>query len=317
VALVGVPVFATGGADGRVRLLAVDGSERFSVDPFPGSAGGARTAVADVNGDGTPDLIAGTGPGGPSRVRVFDGADPTRELFRIDPFEGSFTGGVFVAAADVTGDGKADLVITPDQGGGPRVRVISGDGNPIADFLGIDDPNFRGGARTALADLNRDGVADLLVAAGFEGGPRIAGFDGRTLGSANPARLFADFFAFEDSLRNGVFLAAGDLDADGVAEVIAGGGPGGAPRVSAFSGRSLVEDSTAHRIADFFAGDVGSRDGVRLAVKDLDGDDRADLITSVGPTASGQILGYSGKGLTAGHPQPDLGLPALFGAFVG
>ena len=82
--------------------------------------------------------------------------------------------------------------------------------------------------------MNGDGVGDLVVAAGFGGGPRVAGFDGTTLGAGTPAKLFADFFAFEQTLRNGVFVAAGDLDGDGFADLIAGGGPGGGPRVTAF-----------------------------------------------------------------------------------
>ena len=126
------------------------------------------------------------------------------------PFEAAFTGGVYVAAGDLTGDGVAELVITPDEGGGPRVRVFDGAGfGQVADFFGIDDPNFRGGARAAVGDVNGDGAGDLIVAAGFGGGPRVAGFDGRSLAVGRRTRLFADFFAFEQGLRNGVFVAAG------------------------------------------------------------------------------------------------------------
>src|SRR5204863_754421 len=87
--------------------------------------GGARVAVGDVNGDGKADTIIGTGPGRPTLVRVLDGVTGG-ELFTIQPFEASFTGGVFVTAGDVNGDGKADIVITPDEGGGPRVSIYSG-----------------------------------------------------------------------------------------------------------------------------------------------------------------------------------------------
>src|SRR5687768_10210416 len=45
-----------------------------SVAAFEGSfTGGVRVALADVNGDLTPDVIAGSGPGRPAAVRVFDG----------------------------------------------------------------------------------------------------------------------------------------------------------------------------------------------------------------------------------------------------
>src|SRR5438477_507722 len=123
----------------------------------------------------------------------------------------------------------------PTGSGCRRVRVFSGKGfSQLADFLGIDDPAFRGGARAAVGDINGDGAGDLVVAAGFQGGPRVAGFDGKSLASG-PVKLFADFLAFEPELRNGSFVAVGDLDGDGFAEVIAGGGPGGGPRVRALS----------------------------------------------------------------------------------
>ena len=53
------------------------------------SPNGVRVAMADVNGDGTPDVVVGTGPGAANQVRVFDGASRA-ELFRVSPFESSF-----------------------------------------------------------------------------------------------------------------------------------------------------------------------------------------------------------------------------------
>jgi len=290
---VGFPQFAAGAGIGSsvVRFFNPDGSERFAIDAFPGSTGGVRTTSADFNGDGVADLVVGTGPGRPTRVRILDGVTQ-QELFAVDPFEPGFTGGVFVAAGDVTGDGVAELVITPDEGGGPRVRVFNGVGfGPVIDFFGIADPNFRGGARAAVGDLNGDGSGDLIVAAGFGGGPRVAGFDGRSLAGGSPASLFADFFAFELGLRNGVYVAAGDLDGDGFAEVVVGGGPGGGPRVSAFGGWPLVAAGRPVALADYFAGDTASRGGVRVAVKDLNGDGRADLVTGSGGS---RVTGYAG-----------------------
>src|SRR5207248_902900 len=153
---------------------------------------------------------------------------------------------------------------------------------------------FRGGARVAVGDLNGDGAGDLIVAAGFQGGPRVAGFDGRSLGGT-PARLFADFFVFEPELRNGAFVAAGDLNGDGFADVIAGGGPGGAPRVFALSGQALTQSRSQVQLANFFAGNTDERGGVRLAAANLDGDDRADIIAGSGEGGGTTVVGYFGK----------------------
>jgi hypothetical protein len=114
--------------------------------------------------------------------------------------------------------------------------------------------------------------------------------------------LFPDFLAFEPALRNGTFVAVGDLDGDGFAELIAGGGPGGGPRVSAFDGQQLL-GNVQHQLVNFFAGDVENRGGVRVAAKDLDGDARADLVVGSGAGAGSRVSGYLGADLQlAGGP---------------
>ena len=316
VVLIGSAQYAVGAdtGGGQVTLYNPDGSVRYTATPFPGFAGGVRVATADFNGDGIADLIAGTGPGGPTHVAILDGVDQ-HVLFSIDPFEASFTGGVYVAAGDLTGDGTPDLVITPDEGGGPRCRVFDGKTwGQIVDFYGISDPNFRGGARAAIADVAGKGYGDLIVAAGFGGGPRVAGFDGKSLASGDPQRVFADFYAFEQTLRNGVFIAAGDINGDGFADVVAGGGPGGGPRVFALSGKDLVNGNQQVQLANFFGGDPNSRGGIRVAVKNLDGDNRGDIVVGVGSGAGSQVTAYLGKNT------PSDGLPATaeqFDAFSG
>lgn len=291
---VAVAVGAPAGGSGAVRVLQPqNGQHAWTVNGAVPQGIGARVAIADVNNDGYDDLIVGTGPGVASKVRIFSGATRT-ELYTITPFEASFLGGVYVAAGDITGDGRADVIVTPDEGGGPRVRAFSGQGMAsIADFYGIDDPNFRGGARAAVGDINRDGHADVVVAAGFMGGPRIAGFSGQALTQGRTERLFADFYAFEQTLRNGVFVTLGDVNGDGYADLVAGGGPGGGPRVSILSGRDLLANRSTS-IASFFGGDPDSRDGVRLTAKDLDNDGRADVIVGVGSRATA----YAGRTLS-------------------
>jgi hypothetical protein len=325
---VGAGPFAVGadaGGSGTVTEYNPIGSAAASFDPFPGFAGGVRTSVADFNGDGTADVATATGPGATAAVTVFDGR--TRVvLFDARPFE-EFTGGVFVAAGDVTGDGRADLVVTPDVSGGPRISVFrGGDFARVANFFTFtDDPNFRGGARAAGGDVNGDGFADLVISAGFGGGPRIAVYDGRELAGGREVHLVPDFFLFEPALRNGAYVAAGDVDGDGFADVIGGGGPGGGPRVLVVSGRRLLSAGAVAAIdapvANFFAGDTENRGGIRVAAKNLDGDDRGDVVAGAGTGAGSRVTAYLGAVLSAGSTVAELSFDAFpgfpGGVFVG
>jgi hypothetical protein len=306
---------------GTVRLYNPDGSLRYAATPFgAGFTSGVRTAAADFNGDGVADVVAGTGPGGPTHVVVLDGVTQA-VLFRLDPFESAFVGGVYVAAGDVDGDGTADLIVTPDEGGGPRVQVYGGAGfTKLADFFGIDDPAFRGGARAALGDMNADGAADLIVSAGFGGGPRVAVYDGRTLAGGGRTKLTSDFFLFEPALRNGAFVAAGDVDGDGYADLVGGGGPGGAPRVYVLSGRDLLAGRD-RVVANFFAGNTANRGGVRVAVKNLDGDAYADVLVGDGTADGSRVASYAGSRFAGGGHAEGMGFDAFpglpAGVFVG
>ncbi|OWK44285.1 Alpha-L-arabinofuranosidase-like protein [Fimbriiglobus ruber] len=326
-ALVGIPQFAVGadaGGPGSVTVYNPDQSVAYVATPFGASfTDGVRVAVADLTGDGVPDLVAGTGQGVSNQVVVVDGKTQ-QQIVSFHPFEMSFTGGVFVTLGDLNGDGVPDLIVTPDQSGGPVVAVYDGAAlgkgivTQLARFLGINDPSFRGGARAAVGDVNGDGVGDLIVSAGFGGGPRVAIYDGKSVARNAPSELLPDFFAFETSLRNGVYVTAGDLTGAGYADLIFGAGPGGGPRVRAVDSKQLLAAGdfssldnasvAGAGLADFFAGDPSSRGGVRVAVKNLDGDEKADLVTGSGTGSGAQITTYTGAALTAAPNSPAAGL---------
>src|SRR5207248_2608109 len=132
--------------------------------------------------------------------------------------------------------GRAEIVITPDQGGGPNVVIYStnADGS-LTDprsFFAFGNPSFRGGARPAVGDIDNDGRADLVVAAGFLDGPNVEIHNATAINANDFGTLMVPgFFAFDQfdsiTLRNGVYVAAGDVNGDGFADVAFGGGPGG------------------------------------------------------------------------------------------
>ena len=318
-------------------LLGFDNQTAFNLPlppEFTGFSSSVRSATGDVNGDGIEDFVVVTGPGTPIRFAVLDGTNPSAFLVAPSaPFLGSedFTGGGFVAVGDVNNDGFAEIAITPDVGGGPRVTIFSISGNvPVvrANFLGITDSNFRGGARAAIGDLNGDGQGEVVVAAGLGGGPRIAVFDGASVFTARN-RLVGDFFVFDQSLRDGVYLGVGDINGDGLDDIIAGAGSGGSPRVLVVSGSTLLTGGSLLAVSaplgSFFAdeGLQGDRSGVRIAVKDADNDGIADVVTGSAEGQPARIRIFSGASITAGTPtviqdlEPFNGFPMESGIYVG
>jgi hypothetical protein len=312
------------GTNGQGQGLTIGTGGKYDSVVFPsfapylgvGPDQSLRVAVGDVDGDNIPDFAVATGPGSPTRFAVISGDQTHFIIPPTAPFLGSadFSGGAFVSVGDFDGDGRDDVVISPDVGGGPRVTIFSfkpGVGTyQLANFFGIADSSFRGGVRTAVGDVNHDGRVDLAVAAGPGGGPRVAIYNGATI-FTSPTKLVNDFFAYTGSdainLRNGIYVAIGDVSGDGWGDLITGAGEGGAPRVIALSGQLLINNGVAvaqaSPLADFFSGNVTDRGGVRVAIKDVDRDTRLDIVTGSGANLPGDVRVYKGNTLR-GRAQP-------------
>jgi hypothetical protein len=152
----------------QVFVFRTDGSLQMTITPFGnGYRGGVRFARADVNGDGTADVITTPKEGIEARVRVWDGKSGAL-VGDFVPYAG-FTGGLYVAAGDVDGDGRPDLVIGAWQYGGAawsggRVRVHSGrDGRVLQSFTGRVPGETLGFDAVGLGDVDGDGATDYLV----------------------------------------------------------------------------------------------------------------------------------------------------------
>lgn len=278
--------YAVGSGAGRPAQVnvydAATGSMLGIITPFGDRfTGGARVATGDLNGDGIADIVVSAGPGGAPWVEVYDGAT-LRLATKLLAYAPSFTGGVFVATGDVDGDGRCDLVTGAGEGGGPHVRMLSGadlfpaspnrpaGGPPVAqrNFFAYSE-EFHGGASVAVADINHDGYADIVTGAGVGGAPHVIVFSGKD------GTELENFFALDSSLRTGVSVAAGDIDGDGVIDLVVAPMTGGAPRVGVFV--------NGHEVGNFFAFDESTRSGARVAAVDIDGDGMPELVATTGP----------------------------------
>src|SRR5215216_862663 len=93
-------------------------------------------------------------------------AAPVRLLALEDRVVPAFAGGVYVAAADVDGDGYRDIVTGPGAGHPPLVRVLGGRTGGDVWSATPYEAGFTGGVQVAAGDVNRDGAADVVVGTG-------------------------------------------------------------------------------------------------------------------------------------------------------
>jgi hypothetical protein len=150
-----------------------------SVQPFGvGARAGVRVAGGDVDGDGYGDVVAGRGVGGPARVSVFSGrlltlGQPQSALLRS--FIAAGGSGVYVAAADMNRDGRAEVVVGFDT-----ARTVS---------------IYSGMTGTLVSTRN--------LGAAFSGGVRVAARAGQVLVASGPGTSpTVQLFAYADGVAN-------------------------------------------------------------------------------------------------------------------
>lgn len=245
----GVPdvVVAMGPGGGLVRIFS--GADASQIDggyPFGSDfTGGIHVAVADVDGDGRADVIAGQGAGG-GDVRIYSGAD--RSLLASGaPFGASYTGGVHVAAGDVTGDSHADVIVGQELGG--MARVFSGTDYSIVASHFPYGAMYAAGVHVAAGDVNGDGRQDVIV------GPGTGDAPVRVYDVVARAQL-ASFAAYWPGFPGGARVAAADLTGDGAAEVITVPGPSAPPLLRVFDGPTFTNRASLLVYDSSFAGGV-------------------------------------------------------------
>ncbi len=97
------------------------------------------------------------------------------------------------------------------------------------------------------------------------------------------------FLAYDPVFLGGVNVAVGDVTGDGVPDVITGAGAGGGPHVKVFDG------VTFEVFRGFFAYDPVFLGGVSVAVGDITGDRRADVVTGAGPGGGPHVKAFDAQ----------------------
>ncbi len=253
--------------------------------PYGGFQGGARITLGNVDtNDPTDELITVSGPGGGPIVRVYN--IDRRLIAQFRAYASTMRAGMDVAIGDTDGDGTDEIIVAPDRGQPPEVRIFSVTGTLLGSFNAYAT-SFKGGVRVAAADLDADGRDEIITAPGAGGGPHVKVFN------AAGQRL-TQFFAYNPGFRGGVDVAAFPATATTPAVIVTTAGRGGGPHVRVFT-------SDGTRVAQFFSGSERFRGGLRVAIADLLTDTTDPEIITVAET-NGQpvvrVYGLNGTPIT-------------------
>ncbi len=246
---------------------------------------GFALAAGDLNGDDAPDLAVLNG----DLCVLFNSGTG---LFGGPICYGAATDPNSLTIADFNGDGRNDIAVT--DGSHVAIYLGSGGGSFAAPTL---YPNPGYGITTA--DLNRDGILDLLTVFSFQdGGNSYQGFVHVMLGSGLGS--FDAGGSYPALVRFPVSAKSGDFNGDGIPDVAAVGDLG----LDILRGAGDGSLGTAEH---YFAGSYPAA----LAIGELDGDGRPDiLVTSVQEfySAVGDLIAFLGRAdATFGQPRSGSG----------
>lgn len=240
-----------------LRMFLNDGSGRFTrgeLIPIPGGARPSPIEGADFNLDGRLDLAIGNTGSDKLNVLLGDGMGG----FTVSQTLVSGQSVRGVAVADLDADGSHD-VVTANREAGTLGFFEVVDGSVVRTAV-VNTPGSKESA-CALADANADGILDLFVGAHATREILLLLGDGD-----------GGFRTMDRKPVNGNpwMIAAGDLDGDGLADVVS---------VNSWGNSVSVLKSTGTGLTSAVNMDPG---GFPLAVDlgDLDGDGDLEIVTS-------------------------------------
>jgi hypothetical protein len=203
---------------------------------YNASGGGLRLAAGDVDGDGLDEIVAAVDSGGGGFMAVFDDGAHNYALLKWIQVQWAAynvaNGEVWPAVGDLDGDGRAEIVAGLGAGGAGWFEVFD---DAAADFAHlawrrVEWPAYAATASSvthpAIGNVDGVGASEIIIGLGAGSDGWIEVVNG-SAGDYGHRSWFRVNWTTYNAANGTTFPAAGDVDGDGRAEIVAGLGPGG------------------------------------------------------------------------------------------
>ncbi|MFA5047743.1 MAG: FG-GAP-like repeat-containing protein [Patescibacteria group bacterium] len=278
--LLPVAAKASSSTPSQLKIFDYQGKLLGSFEPLSQDySGNVDLAVGNLDGGSEPaDIIIAQGSGQKPLVSVWDSSG--QKKFDFLAYAENFRGGVNVATGDNQADGRDEIFTGAGYGGGPQVRGFQKNYN-FLNFFAFDRAGRRG-IRLAIVDLGSDNKAEIVVGSGLNEKAKIAIFNniGEKVGEKN-----LDFL----NSYGGLSLAVGDVNNDGKSEIVLAGGYGNKPEIFILDGKLKV-------LSKFQAQDSKNASGLNLAVGDVNGDGKKEIVSASSFKGTARITIFDGNG---------------------
>jgi subtilisin family serine protease len=258
--------------------------------PFDQYFGGywSGTSMATPVTSGVLALIRGRNPSLKPKEVVDILLASTDDISRLNPsYQGQLGSGRVNAFSAVNlaerslMDKQKQIVVVPYSLGQNDVKIFDAQGQAVSVYKVASKTSGNGWNLTS-GDLDGDRKDEVVLGAGSGQRPEITVL-------ARDGKIRNKFLAYAVSYTDGVKVASGDIDGDGLDEIISSPAGKGGPHVRIFDQNGKVE-------GQFFAYDKDFRGGVSVAVGDIDGDGKEEIVTAISFKGAPLVKIFNAKG---------------------
>jgi hypothetical protein len=213
------------------------GPNAFGRLPWPtynATGGGLRLASGDVDGDGLDEVVVGLGRGSNGWVAVLDDAAHGYALLRwiqvLWPQYNAANGEVFPAVGNIDGDSRAEIVLGLGDGGKGWYQILDDAGQGYRHLSWKQVPwavytAGQGPTHPAIGDVTGDGVGEIVIGLGRGSAGWLEVVNGAALGFSHRSWIQINRPTY-NVLNGTTYPAVGDLDNNGLGEIVVGLGAG-------------------------------------------------------------------------------------------